>query len=117
MAIMQIELSWVGDIPVFHLNGRLDAVTAPCLEERLLPLGQHVGQKMIFHCKDLSYISSAGLRVFLTAQRHHADSGGGVAFSALSRPVADLFALAGLEGLFVIEDSDERAAARLSAKD
>ena len=110
---MQISLSLFGDIPVFHLSGRLDVTTSPSLEERIKPVVENTGQTMIFNCQELTYISSAGLRLFLTAQRQCAASGGSVAFAALSQPVGELFALAGLDGLFTIESSVEGAASRL----
>ncbi len=112
-SIMQITLSLIGDVPVFHLSGRLDVTTSPSLEERIKPLEENIGQKMIFNCQELTYISSAGLRVFLSAQRQCAASNGGIAFAALSQPVGELFSLAGLDGLFIIESSIEGAAARL----
>jgi anti-sigma B factor antagonist len=111
--IMQITLSLIGDVPVFHLSGRLDVTTSPSLEERIKPLEENIGQKMIFNCQELTYVSSAGLRVFLSAQRQCAASNGGVAFAALSQPVGELFSLAGLDGLFIIESTIEGAAERL----
>ena len=110
---MQITLSLIGDVPVFHLSGRLDVTTSPSLEERIKPLEENIGQKMIFNCQELTYVSSAGLRVFLSAQRQCAASNGGIAFAALSQPVGELFSLAGLDGLFIIESTIEGAAARL----
>ena len=110
---MQISLSLFGDIPVFHLSGRLDVTTTPSLEERIKPVVENTGQTMIFNCQELTYVSSAGLRVFLSAQRQCAASNGGIAFAALSQPVGELFSLAGLDGLFIIESSIEGAAARL----
>lgn len=110
---MEITLSLIGDIPIFRLHGRLDMNTSPLLEERLNLLMTGQEKKMIFDCADLSYISSAGLRVFLSCQRHFSALGGGVGFAHLSNPVADLFRLSGLEDLFLITPTIEEAAARL----
>ena len=50
------------------LTGRLDTVTAPQLEKVIQ--GEMDGiQKLILDLADLEYISSAGLRVLLTAQK------------------------------------------------
>jgi anti-sigma B factor antagonist len=110
---MEITLSLTGDIPVFHLNGRLDMTTSPLLEERLKPLLTEPGQKLVFDCAELTYISSAGLRVFFSTMRHLTAEKGGVVFARLSPPVADLFRLAGLEDLFLISPTLEEAASKL----
>ena len=111
---MEITLSMVEGIPVMSLAGRLDVTTSPLLEERLLPAIESDGAKIILDCSELSYVSSAGLRVFITCQRRLAEHGGGLAFAALSKPVLELFRLAGLETLFVIAATPAEAVARLS---
>lgn len=113
LTLMEVTLALSGDIPVFRLSGRLDATSSPALEERIKPLLEAQGKKLVFDCGGLTYVSSAGLRVFLSCQRHLSAQGGGVAFSSLSAPVRDLFQLAGLVDLFVIESTAEEAAARL----
>lgn len=112
---MEITLSMVEEIPVMSLVGRLDVTTSPVLQERLKLVIAGEGSKIILDCGQLSYVSSAGLRVFLTGQRQLASHGGGLAFASLSQPVLDLFRLAGLENLFVIAETPAEAAARLRA--
>lgn len=113
---MEITLGMSGGIPVFSLSGRLDAITAPVLEERLKPLlDDPAGAKhLILDGAGLAYVSSAGLRVFLLVQRQLGSRGGGLAFAGLTNQVHDLFQLAGLQELFVIEATVEAAAGRLS---
>ena len=50
------------------LKGRLDTVAAPELESVLKESLEGV-ESLVFDCKDLEYISSAGLRVLLSAQK------------------------------------------------
>ena len=113
---MEITLGMAGEIPVFSLRGRLDSVTSPLLEERLKPLleSPSASRHLVFEGESLSYVSSAGLRVFLMAHRELTAGGGGLAFAGLSQHARDLFQLAGLQDLFVIEDSVDKAARRLS---
>jgi anti-anti-sigma factor len=99
---MDITLSFLGKVPVFHLAGRLDVTTSPLLEDRVKPLLSIEGQRVIFDCSGLTYVSSAGLRVFISTLRTLSSQGGGVTFAALTDPVRDLFHLAGLDNLFVI---------------
>jgi anti-sigma B factor antagonist len=48
------------------INGRLDTLTSPELEEKLEPELDNT-EKLIFDFEGLEYISSAGLRVLLSA--------------------------------------------------
>lgn len=112
---MEITLSMVDEIPVMSLAGRLDVTTSPLLEERLKPAIAESGSKIILDCSALTYVSSAGLRVFLMSQRQLAERGGGVAFASLSTPVNELFRLAGLETLFITAENAATAAAKLRA--
>lgn len=114
---MEITLSLVGEIPVFQLCGRLDVTSSPLLEDRLRLLLAEQNKWVVFDCSELSYVSSAGLRVFLSALRHLSAEGGGVAFAALSEPVRLLFQLAGLDEFFIIEATSRLAAARLDTSD
>ena len=50
------------------LEGRLDTVTAPQLEESLKDATSGIDE-LVFYIKDLEYISSAGLRVLLSMQK------------------------------------------------
>ena len=65
--MLTINKSVEGGKALFSLEGRLDTVTAPDLEKELNPL-DGVGSLCI-DCKDLEYISSAGLRVLLSLQK------------------------------------------------
>jgi anti-sigma B factor antagonist len=53
---------------VFELEGRLDTVTSPDLENELRAAMESV-RTLILDFEKLSYISSAGLRVLLSAQK------------------------------------------------
>lgn len=50
------------------LEGRLDTLTAPELEDKLEPELDNI-EKLVFDFAGLEYISSAGLRVLLSAQK------------------------------------------------
>lgn len=113
---MDIMIGMAGEIPVFSLSGRLDASTAPLLEERLNPLlGESAfASRVVFECAGLTYVSSAGLRVFLLTQRRLSARGGAVAFAGLNNQVLELFGLAGLQSLFPFEETVAAAAGRLA---
>ena len=65
---MKIDFTKNNEILTVALDGRLDTTTAPELEKQLSQNWTD-GSALIFDCEKLSYISSAGLRVLLTAHK------------------------------------------------
>lgn len=63
---MDIRMERNGNELMIALTGRLDTLSSPELEEKLEPALEGV-EKLVFDFAELKYISSAGLRVLLTA--------------------------------------------------
>ena len=55
-----------------ELTGRLDTLTSPQLEEALKEVPEDTNE-LVLDLKELEYVSSAGLRVFLNAQKGMTD--------------------------------------------
>lgn len=65
---MNVSMNKNGKELTVTLEGRLDTLTSPVLEEQLEPALEGV-EKLVFDFEKLVYISSAGLRVLLTAMQ------------------------------------------------
>ena len=65
---MEITKILNGEILTISLNGRLDTTTAGDLET-FLNENLSSAKELIMDCENLSYISSAGLRVLLSAKK------------------------------------------------
>ena len=65
---MKVTMNRNGNELIVSLEGRLDTLTSPELEEQLEPALDGV-EKLVFDFAELKYISSAGLRVLLTAMQ------------------------------------------------
>ena len=65
---MTIEKNMSGNELVLKINGRLDTTTAPVLENELKECIDNL-EKLVMDFEGLDYLSSAGLRVLLTAQK------------------------------------------------
>ncbi len=64
---MTVTKTFEGTTLTVAIEGKIDVVTSPMLEEEL---GELEGvEELIFDLKDTLYISSAGLRVLLSAQK------------------------------------------------
>ena len=83
------------------LTGRLDTITAPELEE---VVKESIGDasKLIFDFAQLEYVSSAGLRVLLSA--HKSMSGkDGMVVRNVSDDIQEIFDVTGFSDILTIE--------------
>ena len=83
------------------LEGRLDTVTAPELENELKSCLDDV-EVLSFELKDLQYISSAGLRVLLSAQKIMNKQGSMVVKNP-SEDIQEIFEVTGFSEILTIE--------------
>ena len=81
------------------IDGRLDTITAPELES-FLGENYEAAASLIFDCEKLSYISSAGLRVLLTA---HKRMKGAMKLKNVSELVMEVLEMTGFADVWVIE--------------
>ena len=65
---MTIEIKKNADELVLEITGRVDTITAPALDKTINENLEGV-KTLILDLKSLEYISSAGLRVLLSAQK------------------------------------------------
>lgn len=83
------------------LEGRLDTMTAPALESELKASLDGVTD-LTFDMKDLQYISSAGLRVLLSAQKTM-NKQGNMVVKNVSEDVLEIFDVTGFSDILTIE--------------
>lgn len=75
------------------VSGRLDTLTSPELEEKLEDSLEGI-EKLIFDFKELEYISSAGLRMMLTAMQIM-DEQGEMVVRNVNNEIMDIFNVTG----------------------
>ncbi len=83
------------------LEGRLDTTTAPELETELKTALDGITE-LVFEIKDLAYISSAGLRVLLSAQKVM-NKQGSMVIRGASEEVMEIFDVTGFVDILTIE--------------
>ena len=71
-------------INILSLQGRLDVSTSGSLDEKLTALVEAGEAKVLVDCRELDYISSAGLRVLLSAAKQFKKKEGSIALSTLN---------------------------------
>ena len=98
---MEIKKNQNGDALEIALIGRLDTTTAPMLETEVK---ENLGdvKNLTFDFAELEYISSAGLRVLLAAQKIMNVNGKMVIKNANS-DIMDVFEITGFSDILTIE--------------
>jgi anti-anti-sigma factor len=66
---MEITVTSLENCQVVVVKGRIDSYTAPNLSEALTDITKHDHCKIIMDMTDVSYVSSAGLRVLIDIQK------------------------------------------------
>ena len=98
---MTIEIKRNTEETIIKLVGRLDTTTAPALEKTIN--GDITGTKnLVLDVKELEYISSAGLRVLLGAQKKMQKIGS-MKVTNVREAVMEVFEMTGFADILVIE--------------
>ena len=85
---------------VIRLDGAVDAHTAPQFEEAVQKVIDDGQNNIVVDCTKLTYISSAGLGVFMGFVEEVRDAGGDIKICGLSEKVKQPFEILGFETLF-----------------
>ena len=98
---MEIVKKREGDTLTLALSGRLDTLTAPQLEA--VVKNELDGAKdLVLDLKDLIYVSSAGLRVFLMAHKTMAKVGS-MALCNVCDDIKEVLTITGFADIFTIK--------------
>ena len=98
---MTINKNQEGSVLHVALEGRLDTTTAPSLEEDLQNSIKDITE-LDFDFTDLEYISSAGLRVLLSAQKIM-NKQGKISIRNVNSDIMDVFEITGFTDILSIE--------------
>lgn len=97
-----IHKSTEQDISVLALEGYLDAHTAPGFEKAVQTEFEAGRVRLLVECSRLTYISSAGLGVFMSFIEEIRAAGGDIKICGLAPKVFQVFDILGFSALFDI---------------
>jgi anti-sigma B factor antagonist len=109
MAEFSTAVKEQGDIATVYLKGFLDAHTAPVLENTFSNLIKENKYSIVVNFKDLAYISSAGLGVFMAYIEKIRENKGDIKLTAMTDKVFNIFDLLGFPLLYDIFKTEEEA--------
>ena len=98
---MNIEIKKTAAETIIEVSGRLDTTTAPALDKTINDIAEET-KNLILDLKGLEYISSAGLRVLLSAQKKM-QKVGSMKVKNVCEEVMEVFEMTGFADILVIE--------------
>lgn len=98
---MTVEKKQNGSALTLVVEGRLDTTTAPELES-VIAGGTDGITELVLDFSNLDYISSAGLRVLLSAQKKMTAKGGTLEVTGVNETVSEIFEVTGFSDILTI---------------
>ncbi|MBR2244816.1 MAG: STAS domain-containing protein [Prevotella sp.] len=85
------------------MSGRLDTPAAVQASKDMQPLMDNADKVITLDCTKLDYISSSGLRLFLSLRKETASKGGKVIIENINDEIKKVFMMTGFYNLFEIK--------------
>jgi anti-sigma B factor antagonist len=108
---MKVITQSTGDTLTITLDGELDASSAVLLDNELNKPELLQYRKVLIDCQRLSYISSAGLGVFISHLQRLQDANVKLVFFNMQEKVFNVFEILGLDSLMNIVKTEQEAQA------
>ena len=99
---MEIKQEKNGNELTIYLDGRLDTTTSPKLEQELKDSLDDNTKKLVIDLEKLEYMSSAGLRVLLQAQKQM-NKQGEMIVRSVNETIKDIFEVTGFSDILTVE--------------
>lgn len=100
---MDIEIVRQDGEVMTSLKGRLDTPASLEIAPQMETLAEDAAGTIVLDCSELTYISSSGLRLFLTLRKAAAEKGGRIIVRNLSNEIRSVFMMTGFLNLFEIQ--------------
>ena len=116
MADFNVQLHEDNQVSIINLQGYLDAHTAPDLENIFTKLIDNQKYKVVVNFEKLSYISSAGLGVFMAYIETMRDNKGDIKFASMTPKVYNIFDLLGFPLLYEFYNEENDAVQKFTER-
>lgn len=100
---MEVVIEKQNEVVTVFLKGRLDTLASQEVAQQLEGLSENASGTIILDCTEMSYISSSGLRIFLTLRKAASEKGGKVIVRGISNDIRSVFMMTGFLNLFEIQ--------------
>ncbi len=111
---MELDIIMIGDVVSIVPKGRIDANTAPAIEQKLLSLISEGARKLVTDLSEVWFISSAGLKALLVALKEAKREKGDLLLAGVQAEVREVLELTGFSTIFKVYACVEDAAQSFS---
>lgn len=98
---MTVNMEKNNEMVTLHIEGRIDTTTAPALEQEINALPAEM-KDLVLDMAKVAYISSAGLRVLLAAQKKM-NKIGTMKLTGVCEAIMEVFEITGFADILTIE--------------
>ena len=101
---MDIKISGLEEsVVTVSFIGRFDTTSFISVNEQIEPVLEVAEKTIVLDCSELTYISSSGLRSFLTIRKASQAKGGRVVIKGMNDTIRSVFMMTGFLNLFEVE--------------
>ncbi len=106
---MDIKFNTIDGKTIFSITGRLDTSNYELASEKINARINAGEKELIADLANMDYISSSGLRVFLSVLKKLKSEGGSIILCCIQPKIKEVFEISGFNTLFTITNSIEEA--------
>lgn len=112
---MEVRNEVADGVALCRIVGKIDALTGPALQAAAGSAINGGNPRIIFDMRDVTYISSAGLRVIVLTAKHAKAANGGLAIFGLQPAISEIFEITGLRTITPTASNETEARSKLGA--
>lgn len=98
-----------GDVLIWHIKGRLDAVSSPITEKKVFDSINKGQTKLVFDFSEVTYLSSAGMRMLLSTTKKLKPLSGHLVVCSVSTNVMDVLKMSGFDSVLDLTLNENEA--------
>jgi anti-anti-sigma factor len=106
---MELQFEKKDGHTVAYVEGRVDTTNYNEFENKMSDKIAETEDNIIINCKDLNFISSSGLRVFLMTQKKLMGAKRKLHLTNMQPAIKEIFDISGFSQIFSICDTEEEA--------
>ncbi len=104
---IELNQEKIGKVLVFRFKGRLDAISSPVAENSVLASIDKGETQLLFDLGGVGYLSSAGMRMFLSTTKKLKGLSGQLVLCCLTPNVMDVVKMSGFDRVLELSDKVE----------
>jgi anti-sigma B factor antagonist len=108
---MNVTVKKEGEVSIITVEGSIDSKTAPELQQTVLDVTAEAND-VVIDLSNVSFVSSAGLRVLLMVYRQIKAKNGKVILAGVSEEIKDVMSMTGFITFFELTETQTEALAK-----